>query len=168
MMSRRLGGAPYKYLPALFFPSPMTTLIDPRPLEPAWVTSAEPDAPDEVRWQVETCRWDKQSRSTKKEQVSSFGTSAEFLELIAGILRAGDYCHTIHVESSDAGKVDNKALAALKYPSGISSAAWWCFAEINGSTEEGLDADELFDWLKYLLDEGKDFVLTLEDYDPTP
>lgn len=144
----------------------MNALIDPRPLEPDWVSEAPPV--DLVTWRATYTHWDAQSRSTNHTISNGSGDSYEFLEFIAKLLKTGRFCHTIHVNASQSGGVDSSLLATLDYPSGINSAAWWSVSNVLESTEEGLDADELFDWLVYQLSGNKCFTLNLSDYDPTP
>lgn len=144
----------------------MNTLIDPRPLEPA--CTAEPQSADFVAWRTERCYWDRESRSTRREYTGGAGNVVAFLHHVSGLLRGNDFSHTIQVEAAQAGTVDLSDLTAISYPCGIESAAWWEIDQAAGCEEAGLDGDELFGWLRYLLNERKDFSLKLSDYDPTP
>lgn len=153
-----------------FSPEAMTSsLIDPRPLEPNWVTSSRPGLPDRAEWTVVRQRWNRETRQYDTTTVSGDGNALAFMTVLAAILNSRDFECQITVDASGIIPDDDvRKLPNLKYPSGYDLCLFWSINPVLGEEETGTCTDELFSWVEYLLNEQKAFEIELSLDDPTP
>lgn len=149
-------------------------LIDPRPLEPDWVTDTSADYPDRAEWTVIRRPWNRETRRHDTVTVSGDGNTRAFLNVLAAILNSRDYECQITV---DAAGIKPRPLGVVThklehldfdYPTGYDLGIFWSVRPVLGEEETGTCTDELFSWVEYLLKEQKAFEIDLSVYDPTP
>lgn len=143
-------------------------LIDPRPMEPAWVSEQEPI--DVVCWTIRRHKWNKEARKMDLFATRHEGSTEDLLQSLVDILKSGDYeCdYDINAEYSAGEAWPKPRHYDLTYPSGYDLCLDW---SINGevdSHEVGYCTDELMGWVESYVDNHKSFTVSLWVADPTP
>jgi len=143
-------------------------LIDPRPMEPSWVS--EIPAPDQADWTIRRRFWNRTTRRLDAVVESGSGNTLKMLSSLAAILNSRKieceievYANTVTPRESD-----RPLFCDLEYPSGYELGLYWTIEPVLGHLEEGTCTDELLDWVEYLLNENKSFKIDLSYLDPTP
>ena len=147
----------------------MTNLmIDPRPMEPAWVHERE--LIDVVCWTIRRHKWNKEARKMDLFATKHEGTTEDLLQSIADTLNSADYeCdYDIDAEYS-AGEVDGRPRHfELNYPTGHELCLDWSISGEVSSEDIGYCTDELMGWVEHYADIHKKFTVSLYVADPTP
>lgn len=145
----------------------MSTLIDPRPLEPV-----DNNLADVINWTVKKIRWNPNACRRDVTYESNSGGSEKFLQSVLDIALSDDFQCDIFV---DATEYEPKVLAdgkivpsKLEIPSAPTPVIDWQISPIVGVEEQGQDLFELFDWIEYAINERKDFKIEFSAHDPTP
>lgn len=151
-------------------PSPIMTgtLIDPRPMEPSWVS--EVPSLDRADWIIRRRFWNKTTRKIDAVVESGSGNMLKMLSTLAAILNSRNIECEIEVYANNTERVNSERplFIDLQFPSGYELGLYWSIEPILGGLEEGTCTDELFDWVEYLLNENKCFKIDLSYLDPTP
>lgn len=147
----------------------MTSLVDPRPLEPSWVS--EFDSPGLLNIFTEKTYWDRDSRSFKTDNSNIEATPAEFLRQIQELIHKGDWSHEITFQIALCSTLDySDILKGAEVPIDY-IGLYWKLLDDSSTLAEGTCPWELLDQLTWAtLDhgEGAKFVLHLSEDDPTP
>lgn len=143
-------------------------LVDPRPLEPDWVTSNAPE--DTAFWKITRHKWNKELRRYDGYTENYDGDSFAFLSLLAAIIRSTDYECEIEVDATHIRPREGERplYFDLKYPDGYTCGIHWWVSHGVGTEESGTCTDELFDWVEYLINDNDRFRIELSELDPTP
>lgn len=147
----------------------MNELIDPRPLEPDWVTAEA--LPNYVELTVTVTKWNSPEKKWEKKTYQEMGTPMEMLTAIleyVNITSLGeveDYEITIDGRNANLntyGLGDRKIHYDLKVPDSHSACLYWTLKEHTSEDQvHGRDLDELFSWIEYLIGENKIFDITI-------
>lgn len=153
----------------------MTELIDPRPLEPSWVTDLTPGSSGMVEWQTARRLWNKELKKYEKHTEYFEGTPAEFIKYV---------CSTI--SSVSIGNAEIIVDASQSIVSSCDSSRWYDINDIphnfwidwgisynlnnypEDENEVGTDPYELISWVAYVIENNGKCIIDLQDYDPTP
>lgn len=146
-------------------------LIDPRPLEPDWVTTTRPGLPDLAEWTVIRRPWNRETRRYDTVTISGDGNALAFLNVLAAILNSSDFECQITVDAT--GIIPREEGTKSQYlqftwPTSYDLGLFWSIRPVLGEEETGTDVDELLSWVEYLLNEQKAFEIDLSVDDPTP
>lgn len=150
-------------------------LIDPRPLEPEWVTSMQPTASGMVEWSAQTVEYNKQFKKRLTRTAYNRGTPENLLTYI-GSLTISPALEDIDI-TIDASQVTNTGKPAsgwshIKHLHDHMAIYWRACYSTPGvlikDEEEGTQASDLIDMIAYILEEKGNCVLQLGPYDPTP
>jgi len=147
----------------------MTALIDPRPLEPDWV-SADP-LPDIASWTLTRRPWNRETKRYDTISVSGGGDAFTFLSVLAALLTSRNFeCQiVVHAQGIEPRPEGVKPyLNQINYPDGYDLGIFWIVKPVLGEEESGRCTDDLFGWVEYLLNEQKEFEIELSYDDPTP
>lgn len=147
----------------------MTALIDPRPLEPDWV-SADP-LPDVATWTLTRRPWNRETKRYDRVEVHGSGDAFTFLSTLADLLTSGNFeCQIVIDARGIEPRLDSEKayLNQINYPDGYDLGIFWIAKPILGEEESGRCTDDLFGWVEYFLNEQKEFLIELSYDDPTP
>lgn len=150
----------------------MSTLIDPRPMEPAWVAEHEPSGL--VDWKTERLHWSREHKCREIRTEYHEGRALELISYIGGLTLSPAFepCCVI-VDASQAVMPQTNPPAWYNVKHSEENIFGWsikyttpdCSIE---SHETGTDVSELMGWVAYLLEQNAIFTLDLEIDDPTP
>ena len=145
----------------------MNTLIDPRPLEPDWVSQPEPNGL--VEWQVIKTRWNSDEKRYIQTSEFCIGSAQDLLVNLVGILRSSDpdYWIKVNAEQCTATKVDHKVIPEIQWGRGLGVL----FARVSysaNSYEEFTDMDEFFGEVEWAVLQCRQFDIETDWNDPTP
>lgn len=153
----------------------MPELIDPRPLEPHWVTDMSAPPSGLVEWSVMRTHWNKELKTRQKTTEHYEGTPTQFIKYICNILRS------VYIENTEI--TIDASQAALPYSI---SSRWYDPNDIpmtsliewaidynldnypEGEKDAGFDPHELISWLAYVLENNGKCIIDLQNCDPTP
>lgn len=147
----------------------MTTMIDPRPMEPAWVTDMRPEPTGLAEWTIYRDRWSKAEQRYIQTRSNCEGSIHNLLTNLAEILASGDPECWIKVdaEQCNPGKVDYTKIPNL--PGYLATSG--LFAKVvysESNCEEFTDMDEFLHEVEWAASELRQFRIELDWYDPTP
>ena len=152
----------------------MPELIDPRPMEPAWVRETEPS--NLIEFRIVRYSWNKEQRTYDKQEEIHSAKLAGFLDTVASMLRAGIEC-TIEADASQhvpAAPGTQPIHYGIKVPgfTCMFSRVRWLDRETPFESiydeEETTDNDEVLASVEWLCNECKVFSVDISSYDPTP
>lgn len=151
-----------------------TPMIDPRPMEPDWVTDTRPEPSGKVEWSTMRVVWNRQIK--KNERVTDYheGTPKQLVEYLDTL--ANSPC-------IDNAEITINAAQALLPAS--TPPQWYNLKHINNhcidwsikynvgdydsdDQETGYDPDELISWVAYVIEKQGKCIIDLSDHDPTP
>lgn len=145
------------------------TLIDPRPMEPAWVSEHEPT--DVVSWTIRRRKWNKEARKMDVFSQGYSGTTEQLLESLVQTLKSGSYECDYDIDAEHAiGEIDDKPRHySMDYPDGYHLGLDWSIVGQDCCGDDtGYCTDELMDWVEHYVNNNKRFTVSLWVADPTP
>lgn len=147
----------------------MTTMIDPRPMEPAWVTDMRPEPSGLAEWTIYRDRWNKEEQRYTQARSSCEGSIYNLLTNLAEILGSDDpECWIkVNAEQCIPEPTDHTRIPNLPDYSAISGL----FARVtydDDNREEFTDMDEFLAEVEWAASECKQFQIEMDWLDPTP
>lgn len=149
----------------------MTTIVDPRPLEPSWVF--ERDTPGLLSVFIDKTRWSSELQRFVIDSSHSEVTSIEFLRQVQELLNQGNWHHeiTIHIQACPTFEYSDLT-RSINFPTGY-IGLHWKLSSGDKMYEEGSGTcpDELLGCLTWVIldnEKGSKFILELSEDDPTP
>jgi hypothetical protein len=145
-------------------------IYDPRPLDPPSYWDDEMD--DKVEWCVThtKCKFTKDGLIRKVDKKYGEGDLVQTLQVVASVYDDVAEDYTIEIDATQVVSGSDRItpiFSTIKYESKYFIS--WEIADLDsGSRENGTDADELFDWIEYMLNEHKRFKIEFDTIDPTP
>lgn len=140
--------------------------IDPRPMEPVY----DGELSGEINWIEQATLWDRYLKKFVTHRNYHSGGPDDLLKYIERITLSFNIENVeINVDASESiGRPDLKKLKATTCP-----RLYWIVRYNLGNSdkdtiEEGIDVDELYEWIAYLVDERGTFSIDISEYDPTP
>lgn len=147
----------------------MTTMTDPRPMEPAWVTDMRPEPNGLVEWQIFRDRWSNEDKRYKQTRSDCEGSVYNLLTNIAEILGSNDPECWIRVNAEQCipGPTNRSYIPDLPNYAAISHL----FARVTydeSNHEEFADMDEFLGEVEWAASECRQFQIEISWIDPTP
>lgn len=141
------------------------TMIDPRPMEPAWVSDPEPL--NELTWKIYRTRWNKEIKQNDTSVEEDQGTPSEFLCKVGKLFNSFDNECSLEVDATNLSPLIASKKHHFEYKEMPFDRTFWA---INSSIieEDGTCPWEMFAALDYAIAECLEFELDLSMYDPTP
>lgn len=153
-----------------------TPLIDPRPLEPDWVTDMRPEPSGIVEWSTMCVEWNRELQKCERRTEYHEGTPQQFIDYVSTI--AGSPCIGNAEITVDASQVnlpyDTPAnwYNSDKVPDDHYAIDWGIKYNVgdydSDDKEVGTSAYELVSWIAYILEKRGKCVIDLQEHDPTP
>lgn len=153
-----------------------TPMIDPRPIEPDWVTSRQPEPSGMVEWSTMRVEWNRELKKNEHRTEYHEGTPQQFIDYI------GTLTSSVCVENAeitvDASQVNlpydvpANWYNSDKVPDDHYRIDWGIKYNVgdydSDDNETGTSAYELVSWIAYVLEKRGKCVIDLQDHDPTP
>lgn len=149
----------------------MNQLIDPRPMEPAWVGETEPSG--SIEWTINRRKWNKETRKYQTLTETCQGTALDFMRQVGDVTLSADPECWFDVDASQASIPSTTPPVWYQVEHCQGQHLYWAVdyksqKYTDSTKEEGTDIYELMSWIAYMMEEGNSFTLEIEWVDPTP
>lgn len=147
----------------------MTSMIDPRPLEPSWVYEVE--CPDIAEWTVIRRKWNKETRKYDAIKSCDDGNMIALLAAVAEIIKGNDPECEIEIDASNIAESILPPTKITDYGVDLGNGRrdlWWTINPSGILDDSGGDVHELMGSIEYLANKGEKFTVEISYYDPTP
>jgi hypothetical protein len=152
-----------------------TPMIDPRPMEPDWVSDLRPEPSGLLEWSTMRVTWSRELQANEQRIEHHEGTPSQFISYVCGIINSASINNaeiTVNAAQSTATESDCMKLyleAEIPYNFNVDWGLKYNNTDYATDNEEtGSDPDELISWLVYVIQNNGRCVIDLQDYDPTP